>query len=636
MKKALLFFMLLSVAAQAQNWPPPRPDEGRWLYVRAQKVDERNLSVKVYGGVSMGELDTLYLFSITSGYHGYGYYSFTGEKITDPNNPLTGIWDWPPGLLMEEWQYPNARNAYTYTFEEHSGFCNCDCSGGLDTLFWLEGFGFWWLNPLGPESFWGINEGYVVGRAYMNIRQLAPCPPAPPWYGKDPLFFTDSLYRELPDNAVVSGQSNLYLKAKTDIAPASLELTLSIDSQTGLTRSFYMVYDDTMEEWHLKAPPACSLGLKSYANVKAFTHHPGTDSTWDADELTVALPKIFTMVDTTLTDTVFIRSDSMKVAKDLKVGLTFVGDNTSMLVDPTAGSLVACAGYKYKSKWTANENLPSLDSTYYRQYPRDSLAYLWWNDSTAKCLTTFKRDSLSVVGGKLTILSKGLLKEIVDMPEIYNIDNSFLVTSDTFSTANHDSINTKWVLINEDPPNSSFLDSLQTNILKATAWKEGAGNISYGGHSAQTKLNHYWNDTKTPCENGSSTATGTMQIMRSSWERLFSGQITGPPGFDTCSWDSLAWNWNINVHNGVYIYTVNNYYYINQALNPQHLWPSYYYPENDYTPDLRNKEDLSSYGYKVGAPIMMKIETLSDWVTKVKNKSDIVDTRKYKHERPWE
>ena len=68
------------------------------------------------------------------------------------------------------------------------------------------------------------------------------------------------------------------------------------------------------------------------------------------------------MVDTTLIDTVFIRSDSMKVAKDLKVGLTFIGDNTTMLVDPTADSLVACAGYKYKSRWTANENLASTST----------------------------------------------------------------------------------------------------------------------------------------------------------------------------------------------------------------------------------------------------------------------------------
>jgi hypothetical protein len=361
-----------------------------------------------------------------------------------------------------------------------------------------------------------------------------------------------------------------------------------------------------------------------------------TDSTWDADELTVALPKIFTMVDTTLTDTVFIRSDSMKVAKDLKVGLTFVGDNTSMLVDPTADALVACAGYKYKSKWTANENRPQkYKKTYYREYPRDSLAYLWWNDSTGKCITTFKRDSLYVVGGKLTILGKGLLKEITDGDSIYNIDNSFWVTTDTFNTSSHDSINTKYILVNTDPPNSRFLDSLQTNVLKATAWKEGAGTLSYGGHPVQAKLNHYWNDTKTPCENGNSTATGTMQIMRVWWDSLFAGLKSGPAGFDTCSWDSLAWNWKLNIHNGKYIYTVNNYYYINRLTNPQHLWPSYYFPENDYTPDLRNKEDLSSYGYKVGYPGMNAIQDSTDWVNKVMTYDDVVNTRKYKHERPW-
>jgi hypothetical protein len=377
-----------------------------------------------------------------------------------------------------------------------------------------------------------------------------------------------------------------------------------------------------------------------------------TDSTWDADELTVALPKIFTMVDTTLTDTVFIRSDSMKVAKDLKVGLTFVGDNTSMLVDPTADSLVACAGYKYKSKWTANENRPAYDSMYYRQYPRIDSTYKWWNDSTAKCLYTFKRDSLYVIGGKLTILGKGQLESIRDENDsLMSIDNSFSITTDSIITANHDSINTKLILIDKDPANSLFLDSLQYDIIKAIAWIEYAGsndNMHHCNDPYNLRYNNYWDnvysagdtcvDSLTPCENRLSTATGTMQMLRGTWETAFDSAGYIPSGYHVARWDSLAWNWKINIQNGKFIYFRDNFYRINRAGNAQRTWDSLCTLCNpaDTIPAFPNKEDLSTYGYKYGFYGMDSVTT-KNWNAVMKSPAAfyVRGVRRNKHERPW-
>jgi hypothetical protein len=366
-----------------------------------------------------------------------------------------------------------------------------------------------------------------------------------------------------------------------------------------------------------------------------------TDTTWDADELTVALPNIFTMVDTTLTDTVFIRSDSMKVAKDLKVGLTFVGDNTSMLVDPTADSLVACAGYKYKSRWTAtHETRPNHDSTYHRQYPRNDTSYIWWNDSTANCLTTFRRDSLYVVGGKLTILGKGKLKPITDeYDSLLRIDNSFNITTDSISTINHDSIKTKVILINQDPTNNSFKTKLGTDQARAIAWQEYAGSAdlthchdgSGSGARYNPHWNHYWDnyirlngdtclETKTPCENAGGSDTGIMQIYRTVWETTFDSSYHDwgyPQTFRVCKWDSLAWNWKICIENGKWIFEQA----MPAKMTPdQDLFPdSCSYANCDSVPDIANKEDLANYGYHASEQDMWRIKSQENWNTYINN-----------------
>jgi len=103
-------------------------------------------------------------------------------------------------------------------------------------------------------------------------------------------------------------------------------------------------------------------------------------------------------------------------------------------------------------------------------------------------------------------------------------------------------------------------------------------------------------------ENTRSTATGTMQMLRGTWERVFRGSafIGEPPGYFACKWDSLAWNWKINVFNGKYVHQKSMFYRINNPKYPQNAWDSLYFPSSDYTPDIPNKEDLATYGFKEG------------------------------------
>jgi len=352
----------------------------------------------------------------------------------------------------------------------------------------------------------------------------------------------------------------------------------------------------------------------------------------------------------------------MKVAKDLKVGLTFIGDNTSMLVDPTADSLVACAGYKYKSRWTANENRPQRwQKTYYRQYPRIDSLYKWWNGSISKCCSIFKRDSLYVVGGKLSILSKGKLKPIIDENDsIMPIDNKFVLTTDTLATSNHKYLYTKRILIDRDPIDSIFLDSLQYDIIRALAWVEKAGtndtrrcheHLNDGNHY-NPLYNNYWDDfinsqgdtchdNHLPCENTWSGATGTMQMVRSVWKTAFLDSMRVPRGYVAiCSWDSLAWNWGINIRNGKYIFLRDNYHEIRKHSNIA-KWDSVCVncSTEDSIPEYPNKEDLSSYIYNQGNKILSTIDE-NKWDSVMTAETDgaiyVRNVRGSKHVKPWE
>jgi hypothetical protein len=329
----------------------------------------------------------------------------------------------------------------------------------------------------------------------------------------------------------------------------------------------------------------------------------------------VALPKILTRVGDAFTDTVFIRSDSMKVAKDPKVYLCFYDDAKQTPVLSAAN--VDSAGYKYKSRWTANEGVSEAE--YFRQFPPAPQTYRMWDTLADSCLVTFRHDSLYAVGGKLTVECKGALRH-VDF-----IDNSFKVVTDSLPFGTTDSIQMKKILIDKDPANALFLDSLQYDIIKAIAWQEYAGYldpIHCHNPNYNPRYNNYWDDringsdtcydTHTPCENTAGTATGTMQIERTQFYKVFAGLVVVPSGYSRCLWDSLAWNWKINIHNGKYIFSPYNRYYMN---GDQKTWDSVCVSCNpsDPVPRFPNREDLSSYGYNQGVTAMAKDLDRNNW-----------------------
>ncbi|UCC78545.1 MAG: hypothetical protein JSW64_09685 [Candidatus Zixiibacteriota bacterium] len=336
-----------------------------------------------------------------------------------------------------------------------------------------------------------------------------------------------------------------------------------------------------------------------------------------------------------------IRTDSMKIRDDFKASLKFVDDITGQSI--FVGDRIDSAGYRYRSFWVSNTsyNKPSLQIRYDRDYPSDT-TFRWWDGQTANCMTTFLRDSLYVVGGSLSVDCSGVLSPIE------NINNSFAVNTDT--VINDTARATKLIIVDRDPPNLPFFDSLGYDILRAIGWKEGAGsNDTTHCRPYNHQWNNYWDhvvtgqdtcfETLFPCENIKSTATGTMQMLRSLWEPIFNGsnEQYQPQGYFISSWDSLAWNWKINIFNGKWIYFVDTFYHINltNPPNPQRNWDSLYFPASDYTPDSTNKEDIATYGYYQGVTKMKKIKTQEDWDNTILKNDYVVNVRRFKDTMPW-
>jgi hypothetical protein len=255
----------------------------------------------------------------------------------------------------------------------------------------------------------------------------------------------------------------------------------------------------------------------------------------------------------------------------------------------------------------------------------------------------FWRDSLYVVGGSLSVVCVGALNEIP------NIDNRFSVNTD--SVINDTMRATKLIIVDEDPPNSFFSDSLQHDIIRAIAWVEYAGSndaTHCDGHY-NPRWNNYWDDvimeedtcieTKYPCENIGSTATGTMQIIRTVWEPAFNRPDYFPGGYIQASWDSLTWSWAINVFNGRFIYFVDNF---TRMTREQRDWDSVCVlcDPADTIPLYPNKEDLSTYGYHEGASAMRQI-TSENWLQVMKSAVDegaiyVRSVRRSKYAREWQ
>ena len=185
-----------------------------------------------------------------------------------------------------------------------------------------------------------------------------------------------------------------------------------------------------------------------------------------------------------------------------------------------------------------------MHQRYYRNYPTDS-TYLWWNDTTNNAAVTFWRDSLYVVGGSLSVKCIGALAPID------NINNKFKVTTD--SLINDTLRATKLILVDKDPANSLFEDTLRTDRIRAVAWQEYAGSADpvhcHEGTRYNNRWNHYWDmfvnsqgdtcrDTRYPCENASgpyATDTGVMQIFRKGvgwgWGPFFEKPSSWPTGY---------------------------------------------------------------------------------------------------------
>jgi len=252
------------------------------------------------------------------------------------------------------------------------------------------------------------------------------------------------------------------------------------------------------------------------------------------------------------------------------------------------------------------------------------------------------RDSHYVVGGSLSVACVGALEPIP------NIDNRFTATTDT--VINDTTRATKVILVDRDPLNQAFIDSLGSDIIRAIAWVEWAGSNDHNhcDNPYNPRYNNYWDDviangdtcreTKLPCENIASTATGTMQMLRGTWDTLFTGQMPQEPeGYTRCNWDSLAWNWKINIHNGKYVFFVNNPAHMQLY---QQAWDSVctLCNEADSLPLYTNREDLSSYGYKEGASKMRKVTSVN-WLDTMKNPKGgkyVRDVRGSKYVKGWQ
>lgn len=76
--------------------------------------------------------------------------------------------------------------------------------------------------------------------------------------------------------------------------------------------------------------------------------------------LGAAIPEISIYTDN---DTVYIRSDSMKIKQDLDVCLRLSDDADGDGITP--GQYIDSVGYKYKSRWIANSNRPAIDQKKY-------------------------------------------------------------------------------------------------------------------------------------------------------------------------------------------------------------------------------------------------------------------------------
>ncbi len=561
----------------------------------------------------LSELNEYQLFDMASGTIDARYFFFSGTYTVDTvvidgrtvyyNSPT---FNWPAEIVTRADLIPSFRNkvAYTYSF-----ICGCydyeEDPVPPDSARLADGIGY--LHKIYPPSpGWSYWAGYNNYLTHAHPCIVYPCPGGGGVDYKRAFVFTDSPYNELPDDVLLSGASRLYFKGyhSGGLSGSYVKLYLETDPANDIT--VQLTYDGD-EAWRGSIENSKVLGLKSFNKVIGLYQEIRQDNTdWflDSAYVYVGLPRIATSV-----DTVIIRTDSMKISDDFIAALYFEDDYSGNKI--SAHTRIDSAGYRYSSFWVANSNRPPVSrQRYERDYPSDS-TYLWWDNSTYAAAVTFWRDSLYVVGGSLSVNCVGA------MTPIPNIDNSFTATTDT--VINDTPRATKLILVNGEAPNLSISHQLADDIVRAMAYQE-------------SNWHNYSNNY--PLEHHIYTMTGMMQISRYWWENVFNGTDDDglPDSYFLCKWDSLAWNWTLNVNNGRYIYHDVNF---KKMTEKQKTWDSLYFPQNDYTPDFTNREDLSSYGYHEGWPTM-RFVTADNWHERIWEHTYVVNIRKRKDLKPWE
>lgn len=600
--------------AQSGHWVGTPPNPGWWVMAETLEPSEDEIgtytTVRVSGGVPAIEPAYYGLQDMADSSDQYNkYFIFWGDYVVveDEYEGQTIYYKfvtfgWPGGVLSaEDLTAPNS-------FSHESDFRSAGCWDYSlnpvppDSVHLADGFGHWQYDPGPVLSEW---TGYMEYVCHAHPWLALPCEPVGDTGEKGVFIFTDSLYNQLPRDILLSGDSRLYFQT-TRSGPsgmyAELYLCADPDKDTTVEMSYYQ---DNM--WRGSFTNARTLGLKSFDTLIGRCIEVWSDTIeqfLDSAHVDVALPRIETSE-----DTVIIRTDSMKIRDDLTACLQFEDDFSGNLI--SADDRIDSAGYRYSSFWVSNTPCSSCDQdTFNRYYPTDS-TYLWWDDSTLSSEVTFWRDSLYVVGGSLSVDCSGAL---VHIP---GINNEFSATTDT--VINDTSRATMIILVDGEASDSLISAHLADDIVRAMGWQE-------------SNWHNYRNNY--PLEHHIYTMTGMMQISRFWWESVFNGTSPNPylPGYWEGTWDSLSWNWMANVHNGRYIYYTDTFY----RMQPyQREWPYYYFPQDDYTPDDPNQEDLAVFGYHDGVGAMQSI-TRDNWKAIVTNNDHIVAVRRNKDTRPWE
>jgi hypothetical protein len=616
MKKwCLIIWMVLTGTLWAQYWGEYPPVDSYWINVEAAIMEDCDAALKLRGGVHIAELNDLGLATIGSGNGEYGYFLFNGEWGTD----AWGRWgyvSWPPSLMTLDMVSPLYRNHWHSWGCRH---CGCNEGGGVsaDTMRPLYAFGFWWNNPNLPGNLWLINEGYRVWGGGLMACRIIPCPLGVPGQNKISFAFTDSFccdtnFAFLPDNAIISGDSPLYMRVETMFPEEELTAKLYIVDGPEIEELVQLDKIDATH-WCGKLENSRILGLKSFATVKGEVVESEEEA---SDEVMVSLPILEVSpvegLPAANNDTFFISHETMQHTADIRHRIRIERDLGGNKLDPRV--CVDSVAYKIRTVWVANANLPNDTSTFHRQYPADG-SYLRWDGSEENCAVHIFRWNFYAVGGALTGEAKGAYKNVL------NVDNTFHLVTDSITTGG-DSIKTKTILIDSDPNNDTLKAWLGTDQARAIAWQEGAGttNYQYPPNAAMDHWNHYWeNDaahptnTRTPCEGDEDVDAGIMQINRRVWRSTFDGSRmdTYPPGRYYASWDSLAWSWKVSIINGTWIL---DSAIVSEMTSQQRAFPdSCSYANCDSIPDTTNKEDLANYGYHAGGSKMTRLNSQSNW-----------------------